>query len=144
MKLKEFTPEEVVELKKSPYVKSVSEKSVRFNVAFKEAFWERYQEGMTPRAILEELGISPEILGTPRVYGIVRRIKETVENGEAFRDVNRPSVLTDETIEFKPSHALERMMHEVAYLKQEIEFIKKIILADREARRRCSSKRNRP
>ena len=62
MKLKEFTPEEVVEFKNSPYIKTVSEKSVCLNVAFKEALWERYQEGMTPRAIREGPGIKLEIL----------------------------------------------------------------------------------
>ena len=140
MSWKEFTPEELSELKKNPYVKSVTTKMVRFTVAFKEAFWEQYQAGKPPIAIVIGLGFDPKVLGESRINGILQHIKEASENDEGFRDVKKQSVLVEKISDLAPSKALVRMQHELEYMKQELEFIKKIILADREANRICSSR----
>jgi transposase len=143
MSWKEFSPEEVIDLKGNPYVKSVTAYMIRFTVAFKEQFWDEYQCGRTPAAIVTDMGFDPDMLGASRLNGILQHIKEAVGIGESFRDYRKKNTLTDNADNLPPSKALIHMQHEVAYMKQELEFVKKIILADREAKRRCSSGKSR-
>ncbi len=143
MSWKEFTPQELVELKKNPYVKSVTSKMVRFTVNFKEMFWDQYQNGKSPKTIVTDLGFDPEVLGDSRISGILQHIKDAAGSSEGFRDVKQRSVLVEKIGDLVPSKALIRMQHELEYMKQEVEFIKKIILVDREASRKCSSKEGR-
>ena len=140
MSWKEFTLEELSEIKQNPYVKSATTKMVRFTVAFKEAFWEQYQTGKPPKAIVKELGFDPKVLGESRINGILQHIKEASLSDEGFRDIKKQSVLVENISDLLPSKALIRMQHKLEYMKQELEFIKKIILADREANRKCSSR----
>lgn len=143
MSWKEFTPEEVIALKANPYVKSVTAYMIRFTVEFKERFWSEYEKGRTPASIVVDMGFDPEMLGVSRINGILQHIKEAVGSGESFRDYRQKNTLNDNRENLPPSKALIHMQHEVAYMKQELEFIKKIILADREANRRCSLGKNR-
>jgi transposase len=141
MSWKTFTPEELVKIKQSPYVKSATTHMIRFTSVFKEEFWEQIERGMKPADIIISMGFDPEVLGETRISGITQHIREQAESGTGFRDV-RQTILPNEGLHkpLPPSKALLHMQHEIAYLKQEMEFIKKIILADREARRKCSSK----
>lgn len=143
MNWKVLTPEEVMILKANPFVKSVTAKMIRFTVEFKENFWEEYQNGRTPTAIITDMGLDPDVLGASRINGILQHIKEAANSGGGFRDCRQANILNDSADALSPSKALIHMQHEVAYLKQELEFIKKIILADRGASRRCSSGKSR-
>jgi len=90
------------------------------------------------------MGLDPDILGKTRIKGIVGRIKKQGLRGIAFSegyhwvDKDAPA---DES--HPVSQRLSRLEHELAYAKQELEFIKKIILANREGKRKCSSKQDR-
>lgn len=142
MSLKSFTPDELMEIRQNPYVKSATHNMVRFTTSFKEEFWEQYHtKGQPPTQIMRSMGFDTEVLGESRIRGIVLHIREQAESGNGFTDV-RQSIGADETDgkPLPPSKAIIHMQHEVAYLKQEMEFIKKIILADGEARRKCSLK----
>jgi hypothetical protein len=131
-----FSKEEIETLRANPYVKSVTENMVRFTTEFKEEFWRRYyNECQSPRKIVEELGLDPEVLGRKRIDGIAMHIKEQAEKEDGFRE-NRKMPKTEITTQnktFSPSKAISKMQHKIAYMEQELEFIKKIILADREA-----------
>ncbi len=136
---KTFTPEELKLLRVNPYVKSATSKMVRFNVSFKEEFWRLYnEEHKSPQKIMEELGFDVEVLGTKRIDGILIHIREQARSGEGFWDVRK--VFDNQSLQnekqLPPSKAILKMQHELAYLKQEMEFIKKNILADKEARRK--------
>ncbi len=137
MSQKEFLPEELLGLKRNPYVKSATTKTVRFTIAFKEEFWERYKAGQSPASIVQAMGFDPEVLGAPRINGILQHIKDTVASGEAFRDHRRPNLDRTDIEDTSPSKALIRMQHELCYLRQEIEFVKKIITADRKNKLKC-------
>jgi hypothetical protein len=109
---------------------------VRFTVAFKEEFWRRYtEECQSPRKIMEELGFDPEMLGQRRIDSILTHLRDQVQLGEEFRDVRKVSESQAGTDEksLPPSKAILKMQHKIAYLEQEMEFVKKIILADRKA-----------
>jgi hypothetical protein len=139
---KSFAPEVIIELKANLYTKSVTSNMIRFSVEFKERFWREYENGKSPVEIVAGMGYDPHLLGTSRLNGILQHIKDTAISGEDFRDYRRTNMQDDRIEALPPSKALIRMQHELSYLKQEMEFIKKIILADREANRRCSSGKN--
>lgn len=134
MNWKAFTPEELAELQQNPYVKAVTAKTIRFTVDFKQKFWNQYQLGQSPDSILQSMGFHPNVLGPSRINGIVQHLKDAARSGEGFRDTRR-SNLDDAHIEgMPPSKALIRMQHELCYLKQEMDFLKKIIAEGRRAR----------
>lgn len=141
MSWKTFTPEELVKIKQNPYLRSATAHMIRFTAVFKEEFWEQIGRGRMPPDIIRSMGFDPEVLGESRISGIAQHIREQAESGTGFRDVRQTPLLNEGPHKpLPPSKALLHMQHEIAYLKQEMEFIKKIILADREASRKCSSK----
>ena len=54
MKRNTFTKREIRILKINPYTYRVTESQMFYTKEFKEEFWCRYQEGETPRKIVEE------------------------------------------------------------------------------------------
>lgn len=135
---KTFTPDELKEIRANSYVKSATAKMIRFTVAFKEEFWRRYHdECQQPAKIMEEFGFNIDVLGEKRIAGILIHIREQVNSGEEFRDVRKvPETQAENQDQLTPSKAILKIQHKVAYLEQEVEFIKKTIIADNEARRR--------
>ena len=126
-----FTPEEVKNLSNNPYTYRVSHQTIRFTLAFKEAFWYGYQEGRTPTQLLRELGYDPDVLGEARVAGIARHIRDQVNSEYGLRQSPVPrSRQTLQEADMKvlsQSQAMKAMQREIIYLRQELEFIKKII-----------------
>jgi hypothetical protein len=127
----DLTQEAIKTLKTNLYVANVTEKTVRFTAEFKAAFWEKYRQGMAAPLVLELLGIDPDLLGESRIAGIRQHIKKQAVRMDGFEDrrlnqKHRVSNIPDDK-------RLERLEHELAYTQQELEFVKKIILAEREA-----------
>lgn len=135
---KTFTEEELKAIRANPYVKSATAKMIRFTVAFKEEFWRLYnEECQQPVRIMRELGFDPEVIGEKRIAGILIHIREQVNSGEEFRDVRKvPESRIEEPEKLTQSKAIRHIQHKIAYLEQEMEFIKKNIIAENEARRR--------
>jgi len=144
MGIRQLSQEEVAALRKNPYIVNATADKIRFTAAFKEEFWTLYKNGEAVNDIFHSMDIDPDILGRNRIKGIVKRIKQQGLMGIAFTegynhvDKNAPA---DES--HPVSQRLSRLEHELAYAKQELEFIKKIILADRGAKRQCSSRQGR-
>lgn len=127
----DLTCEAIEILKSNPYVANVTEKTVRFTAEFKTAFWEKYSQGMAALLVLEQLGIDPDLLGESRIAGIRQHIKKQAVRMNGFEDrrlnqKHRISNISDDK-------RIERLEHELAYTQQELEFVKKMILADRMA-----------
>ena len=135
---KTFTEEELKILCSNPYVKSATAKMVRFTVAFREEFWRCYsEEHQSSRKIVTDLGFDPAMLGQKRIDGILIHIREQVRSGEGFHDVRKiQESKRSQDEQLPPSKAILTMQHKLAYLEQEVEFIKKTILADNEGRRK--------
>jgi len=131
-----LTPESIEELKKSPYVANVSSKIVRFTEEFKELFWSKYQKGVAAEIILEQLGIDSKWLGESRVAGIRQHIKQQARQIDGFKDrrLNQTWRANSEGSEartdyiFDVKKRLKKLEGTVAYMHQELEFIKKILL----------------
>ena len=116
---KSFTEEEIVELKNNKYTHTVSASSISFTAEFKEKFWAMYKAGYKPKQIIKQLGYNPDILG---------HIREQALSPEGFHTGRReliPKRPIEEYAEMPPSRAMIKIMNELAYLRQEVEFIKK-------------------
>jgi len=133
--------EQIEELRNNPYVASVTARQVSFTIEFKQRFYDEYTQGKTPKNILSGMGINPETLGESRVVSVRMHVMEQAKSGYGFTDRKaqwRPGMVRGraKTTEDK----IARLEHELAYTRQELEFVKKIILADREAQREWESK----
>lgn len=143
MSRKVFTDEEIAVLKANPYVKRITPLKIGFTIEFKERFWEECQQGRSNAAIVKDMGFDPDVLGRSRLEGISRHIKETAGSGEEFREDYRTRGFAKDATQLPPSSAMVQLQHEITYIKQELEFIKKTISLDKEARRKCSSEAKR-
>ncbi len=76
MSWREFTQEELTDLRSNPYVKSATTRMVRFTAEFKERFWSEYSAGKNPRRIIKDIGLDPDVLGEPRINGIRKHIQD--------------------------------------------------------------------
>jgi uncharacterized membrane-anchored protein len=124
MAKKEFTEEEMAQLRGSPYVLDASPHIVRFSAEFKEKFWEGVLSGKRLREIITELGIDPDILGDVRISGLKIMIRKEVLAGKGFRDLRTYKLHNDANTNLEAK--VKYLEHMVAYKDQEIEFLKKI------------------
>lgn len=133
MSRKQFTEEEQQLLRQNPYIFSVTKTKIILTKEFKEIFINACNDGKMPRKILEEHGFDLNILGKRRIWSISYHIKDEYRkyggfhNGYRLRatsiagsDENLNAKITNEAAE------ILQLRHEVDYLKQEMEFLKKI------------------
>lgn len=134
--MKEYTAKEMKLLKANPYTFKVTKNKLYFTIEFKEAFWTVYQAGMAPRKILEDLGYDLGMFGQKQIDSMVQSIKRQAQDRNGFRQgENRMRRKKDElpilegtSIESKET--LTSILNEVKYLRQEVEFLKKMVRAE--------------
>ena len=132
MKWKVFSPEEVVSLRNNPYTLKATEKTITFTLKFKEVMLDGLQRGKSPESIMRELGYDPAVIGDSRVKGIAYHITKEAESPEGLHEGRRTparAVTEEEVASSAPSRSLRRLQAEVSYLRQEVEFLKKIMQA---------------
>ena len=140
--MREYTAKEMKLLKANPYTFKVTKNKLYFSIEFKEAFWTAYQAGMAPRKILEDLGYDLEMFGQKQIDSIVQRIKNQAQSGNGFRQgENRTRRKKDglcipEGAAIESQEALTGILNEVKYLRQEVEFLKKIVKTENTAKRK--------
>lgn len=137
--MKEYTPKQIKELEANPYTLKVTKNKLYFTIKFKEDFWISYQAGNAPRKILSDLGYDLEYFGQKQIDSIVQRIKKEALSGDGFREgENRerriPMKATNRE-ELSSPQSIERMQNELLYLRQEVEFLKKIIMTNNSKKR---------
>ena len=139
-----FSQEEMDQLSSNKYVKAVYPSTVRFTEEFKQYFLDRRSEGVTSTQIFLECGIDPAVLGEKRIDGFRYMVNKQARREEGLADLSKqgrklkapgahPANETD-------AEKLRRLEHELAYTRQEVEFLKKLQMADMEARRQWESK----
>lgn len=136
--MKEYTSKQIRQLQSNTYTLKATKYKLYFTAKFKEDFWIRYQAGDAPRKILTDLGYDLSFFGQKQIDSLVQRIKQQALLGEGFREgENHDKRLPEKKPENGeyPDKSMERMQHELLYLRQEVEFIKKIIKADSPKRR---------
>ena len=126
MSRKTFTNEEQELLRSNQYTYSVTPHTISFTKAFKEIFYEEYLRGKLPSQILEKYGYPPKILGRRRILGISHNIRKQYESPEGLHE---GALLKKKNLNEKATtseEAIKDLQREVEYLRQEMEFLKKI------------------
>ena len=132
--MKEYTVKQIKQLERNPYVFKVTKHKLYYTAKFKEDFWISYQAGNSPRKILIDFGFDIDTFGQKQIDSLVQHIKKQALSGNGFSEgENRqrrvPMKATSEE-ELSSPQSIERMQNELLYLRQEVEFLKKIIIAD--------------
>ena len=132
--MKEYTTKQIKQFEANPYVYKATKHMIYYTAKFKEDFWISYQAGNTPRKILKDFGFDLESFGQKQIDDLVQRIKRQALSGNGFtegenRQKRVPMKATSEA-ELSSPQSIERMQNELLYLRQEVEFLKKIIIAD--------------
>lgn len=136
--MKEYTPKQIKQLKGNKYTLNVTKHKLYFTKIFKEDFWRSYQAGNAPKKILSDLGYDVSFFGQKQIDSIVQGIKKQALSGNGFAEgENRTKRMPRKAIEPEKEKQLstEQMQHELLYLRQEVEFLKKIIKADNSKRK---------
>lgn len=137
--MKEYTPKQIKKLEANPYTLRVTKNKLYFTIKFKEDFWINYQAGNAPRKILSDLGYDLEYFGQKQIDSIVQRIKKEALSGNGFREgenrERRIPVKATNREELSSPQSIERMQNELLYLRQEVEFLKKIIMTNNSKKR---------
>lgn len=118
-----FTTEQQQLLRQNPYTIRVTEDVLSLSKEFKEIFYKEYLAGALPRDILQKYDYPADILGKQRIWGISHTIRKQFEKTGEFRDIRHPEEPTAAT---SPEEKIRQLEHQVNYLTQEIEFLKKI------------------
>ena len=140
--MKEYTAREMKLLKANPYTFKVTKNKLYFTIEFKETFWTAYEAGMAPRKILEDLGYDLEMFGQKQIDSMVQRLKRQAWSRNGFRQgENRTRRKKDglsiqEGVTEHSKETLENILNEVKYLRQEVEFLKKIVRTENTAARK--------
>ena len=141
MSNKLFTEEEITELRTSQYVQNVTVRSLTFTAEFKKIAYRELLKGTPVHEIFESHGISANILGTGRINNFIARLREKGERDEGFTDLrHQRRMQTPEERNLTAEKRIRQLEAELAYTRQEVEFLKKVQAADMEARKAWESK----
>ena len=82
----------------------------------------------------------PAVIGDSRVKGIAYHITKEAESPEGLHEGRRTprkarAVTVEEIASSAPSHSLRRLQAEVSYLRQEVDFLKKIMQTENGTKR---------
>ena len=123
------------------YTYKVSKITIKFTDQFYDDFWKLYIDELPNKDILIHLGYNPSVLGIKRIEGIITRLrKERLTDGQRLQTINksakvrRPPVDTKYS-EMKSQDAIKAMEAELTYLRQEVEFLKKISQLEKQKKR---------
>ncbi len=140
MSKKVFSEEEVALLRANPHVESVTKRTISFAPAFKQKVYDEMMNGAGIRDILLRHGIDPNVLGEMRIKGICEKIQKQAERPEGFQNLKRTGQKPVTSREKSLEKQIRELQHQLAYTQQEVEFLKKIRMADLEAQKQWESK----
>lgn len=141
MSNKLFSEEEVRALKASPHVESVTCRAVTFKPSFKKLVYQELLIGKHVREIFEEHGIDTGALGENRINGFLDRIRKASDREEGFVNLrHQRKSKSEEERNRSAERRIRQLEAELAYTRQEVEFLKKVQAADMEARKAWESK----
>lgn len=131
MSRKSFTKEQQQILRQNPYVYSVTATRMQLTKEFKELFLAAYNAGDSPREILVNYGFDISILGERRIWSISYHIRDEYEKYGEFHEGYGRRIASDPqttkcTQPVSEKDEIKQLRSEVNYLKQEMEFLKKI------------------
>ena len=132
-----FTPDEMRILSSNKYTANVTESQIKFTDDFKDDFWRLYLTGMSVKNIFITLGYDPDLLGTKRTDGFVYNLrKRFLTNEQRYNSQSRTGITKrpPTEVDYSQMHstdAMRAMQAELQYLRQEVDFLKKLYALDR-------------
>ena len=120
-----FTAEQIAILGQNPNVLSVTEKRLTLTKEFRMQFWSDYNSGKQPGIIFAEHGFDVKMLGAERIRDYSRRIRDEYA-GRTASKVGCKAYQEDPAKNENTSDELKQLRNEVSYLRQEVDFLKKI------------------
>lgn len=132
---------EVEALRMNPNVAAVSATTIKFTEEFKRQAYESKRQGISVSETMRRNGIDPEMLGPSRVEGFSYCLNKKARQDCGFRDLRRenyrrPPKTGEETVDQR----IRQLENELAYTRQEVEFLKKLQAANTEAQKQWESK----
>ena len=132
-----FSRREVEQLRRNPNVASVTANTVRFTESFKTFAYDNKCKGISVAETMRRSGIEPEILGESRIRGFSYQLNRKARREGGFSDRRKETPKTgDETMEQR----IRQLENELAYTRQEVEFLKKLQAANMEAQKQWESR----
>ena len=136
-----FSKHEMEILRGNPYVASVSTHTIKFTPEFKKLVYEARVQGISIAETMRKCGIDPDVLGYSRVKGFRCSLNKKAGLEDGFKDgrsenYRRLAKTGSETVEQR----VRRLEHELAYTRQEVEFLKKLQVANSEAQKQWEFK----
>ena len=139
-----ISAEDVEILRLNKNVESVSKTAIQLTRAFKKHFYEEKQRGIPVKKILQDAGIAPEILGESRISNLCYRVNKMAKRAQGFSYCRANNKRQEASLEGKSvTEQLSIVEHQLAYVKMEVEFLKKLRLADMEAQKQWALKQHR-
>ena len=127
--MKSFTPAEIELLKQNPNTFRVTSNRLYLTLHAKERIVEMWEKHYSFSCIMEELGYDIDVVGIPRAHGLVERAREEAASPYGlhegyFRAPKRIGI--SELAELHGEESVSKLKNEVVYLRQEMDFLKKI------------------
>ena len=124
-----FTTEQIEILAANPFTFKVTPRHIWFTLEFKNLFLARFEAGETSMEIFISCGYDPDILGDNRIYSFPRTLRNQLASGKPLtegpvRQADKPERIDYNTM--PPQQSVSAMQREIAYLRQQVEFLKKI------------------
>ena len=131
-----FTPDEIMVLSSNKDTAKVTESQIKFTDDFKDDFWRLYLTGMSVKSIFSTLGYDPDLLGTKRTDGFVYNLRkrfltdEQRHNSQARTSITKRPPTEIDYSQMHSTDAMRAMQTELQYLRQEVDFLKKLYALD--------------
>lgn len=138
-----LTKKEQEQLKKNPYVKSVSDKAITYTDEFKRHFIAGNERGQLPRDIFEAAGLSEELIGLDRIKTAGKRWRAAYRKSgiEGLQDNRKLSLERPSKREWTLEEKIARLEAKNRLLQAENELLKKMDLLERQMKNQLQSKR---
>lgn len=140
MGINKFTEAEVIELRQNSYVEKVSTSSITYTESFKEFFILKHHQGIQPMEIFRSAGFNPTLLGSSRISNASSRWRKQAMRESGLKDTRKENSGRPKTRNLSEAEELKLLKNQVAYLKAENDFLKKLEQAEREAIWKANSK----
>ena len=141
MSKKLFSEEEIAAFRSSPYVESVSDRSLIFTPEFKEKCHTMYRQGIPMKKILEDHGIDTNAMGNSRITGFCQKLMNEANRPEGFANLRKQKrQAREQTEQTKLERRVRQLEHQLAYAQQEVEILKKLQQANMEAQKQWESR----
>ena len=122
MSRKSYSPEEILLISSSPYVKSVTPKMVRYTAEFMEIFRQEVGDGRYGGDVFLGHGLPVDAIGWQSIRQTMKNWKRKISHGVELTDqTGRPS-----TREPTKDELIARQKAKIEMLEQENEFLRQI------------------